>query len=60
MIIIIKTNQMEEKYILLFAFIYLSLIEISNEHNETLSGRCLFIFDYSKVIDFHLIKIKNE
>ena len=51
---------MEGKYILLFAFIYLSLIEISNEHNETLSGRCLFIFDYSKVIDFHLIKIKKE
>jgi len=51
---------MEGKYILLFAFIYLSLIEISNELNETISGRCLFIINYSKVIDFHLIKIKNE
>jgi len=52
---------MEGKYILLFAFIYLSLIEISKELKKTLlSGHCLFVLDYSKVIDFHLIKIKKE
>ena len=48
---------MKGKFIFLFAFIYFSLFKISYELNDTLNGRCLFVLDYSKVIDFHLIPI---
>jgi len=51
---------MEEKYKLIFIFIYFSLFEISYEIEEILNGRCLFVLNYSKVIDFHLIKIEEE
>ena len=50
---------MEGKFIFLSIFIYFSLFEKYNELENILNGRCLFVIDYSKVIDFHLIKIDN-
>ena len=50
---------MEGKFIFLSIFIYFLLFEKSNELENILNGRCLFVIDYSKVIDFHLIKIDN-
>ena len=42
-------------FYLLSLFIIIKTEEEEEEENLYISGRCLFVFDHSKVVDFHLL-----
>lgn len=47
-------------HLLIFIHVFF-FIKITNcEDENTINARCIFVIDYSKVIDFHLIDIKDK
>ncbi len=49
---------MSNKYFFYFIIIFFKLI--NSEDENIIKARCIFIIDYSKVLDFHLVNIEKK